>query len=98
MTAPITFQSVALGNRQLAMLGEQIVGEVADYPGGANVKAIWHCALFSSSARRPATSRAMARKLLLKRIAEWFDGTGRDDLAPLATEIRLQAERETVEQ
>jgi hypothetical protein len=94
MTAPVAFRSCNSGHRDLAFIGDNMIGYVVDHCGGTRVQAYWRCLLFDGTQQRPASTRAMGRKLLLKRAAEWFDATGRDDCAKVATDLRMQAEGE----
>lgn len=94
MPGPVTFRSCTLGHRDLAFIGDRPIGYVVDYHGGINVKAFWRCTLFDDNRQRPATSRAVGRHRLLLHAAEWFEGTGIDDLTQLASDLRTQAEAE----
>jgi hypothetical protein len=101
MTEPVTF-AVQRSGRIEVMLGNHLVGVIEPWDS-VNIRnslgrigAYWWITLpvdGGYSAKHPATSTRKSRRLILHRLAEWFDAAG-PMFAPIAETLAAQAELE----
>ncbi len=95
MTEPIAFVVLANGRIE-AMLGDQMVGFVEEYPASHRsalgvIRAHYKITMpVLHGTTRPASSVAAARRHLLQWLAGWFDAAG-PHCAKLAQAVALQA-------
>lgn len=95
MTDPvITFEDCRSGSREIAKLGALEIGFVIERPNGnGRVQSLWK-AQFGVNASiefKQATSRPMAKRALVYRMAELFECAG-PSFALIASQTRSQAD------
>ena len=91
MTEPAVFHINASGRIEV-MLGMHTIGIIEPWEGSRRINA-YYWMIFDGKTRHPATSTKIARRLILHRMAEWFEAAG-PCCHPLAEALSLQAEGE----
>lgn len=98
MTEPATFVIRNGTERIEVMLGAHVVGTIDPWEGvqryaSFGIIGAYYSTIFSGKQRWPASSPQAARRLILHRLAEWFEAAG-PVFAPVAETLAAQAELE----
>lgn len=95
MTDPVvTFEPCRSGSREIAKLGALEIGYVIERPNGSGrAQSLWraHFGVNTSVEFKSATSRAMAKRALVYRMAELFECAG-PSFSLIAIQTKSQAD------